>query len=159
MKPIVYGNTARYFGHRREEDGHTHQWTVYVRPYHNEDISSFVKKVHFKLHETYVNPNRIVSKPPYEITETGWGEFEVVIEIYFNDSNERPIVFYHVLKLFQTSNTSGIVVSDTNSVLVSETYDEIIFQEPTQLMHYFLMNAKQLTLGVWKHETDCKLQF
>lgn len=36
MKPIVYGNVARYFGKKREEDGHTHQWTVYVKPYRNE---------------------------------------------------------------------------------------------------------------------------
>lgn len=36
MKPVVYGNVARYFGKKREEDGHTHQWTVYVKPYRNE---------------------------------------------------------------------------------------------------------------------------
>lgn len=92
MKPIVYGNIARYFGKKREEDGHTHQWTVYVKPYHNEDMSTYVKKVHFKLHESYADPNRIVVKPPYEVTETGWGEFEIVIKIYFHDPNERPTV-------------------------------------------------------------------
>lgn len=91
MKPIVYGNVARYFGKKREEDGHTHQWTVYVKPYHNEDMSTYVKKVHFKLHESYNNPNRIMTKPPYELTETGWGEFEIVIKIYFHDPNERPV--------------------------------------------------------------------
>lgn len=36
MKPIVFGNVARYFGKKREEDGHTHQWSVYVKPYKNE---------------------------------------------------------------------------------------------------------------------------
>jgi len=36
VKPIVYGNVARYFGKKREEDGHTHQWTVYVKPFRNE---------------------------------------------------------------------------------------------------------------------------
>lgn len=36
MKPIVFGNVARYFGKKREEDGHTHQWSVYVKPYRNE---------------------------------------------------------------------------------------------------------------------------
>lgn len=35
-KPIVYGNVARYFGKKREEDGHTHHWTVYLKPYLNE---------------------------------------------------------------------------------------------------------------------------
>jgi YEATS domain-containing protein 4 len=31
---------------------------VYVKPYANEDMSSYVKKVQFKLHESYANPNR-----------------------------------------------------------------------------------------------------
>lgn len=39
MKPIVYGNVARYFGKKREEDGHTHQWTVYVKPFYNEVLN------------------------------------------------------------------------------------------------------------------------
>ena len=47
VKPVVYGNIARYFGKKREEDGHTHEWTVYLKPYHNEDMSTYVKKVFF----------------------------------------------------------------------------------------------------------------
>jgi YEATS domain-containing protein 4 len=57
-------------------------------------MSTYVKKVHFKLHESYADPNRNVVKPPYEVTETGWGEFEIVIKIYFHDPNERPTVSY-----------------------------------------------------------------
>lgn len=85
VKPIVYGNVSRAFGKKREEDGHTHQWTVYVKPFFNEDMQTYVKKIHFKLHESYENPNRIITKPPYEVSETGWGEFEVIIKIYFHD--------------------------------------------------------------------------
>jgi hypothetical protein len=33
----------------------------------------------------------VVTKPPYEVTETGWGEFEIVIKIYFNDPNEKSV--------------------------------------------------------------------
>ena len=33
----------------------------------------------------------VIMKPPYEVTETGWGEFEVVIKIYFHDPAERPV--------------------------------------------------------------------
>ena len=54
-------------------------------------MSVYVKKVQFKLHDSYPNATRVVSKPPYEVTETGWGEFEVVIKIYFEDPNERPV--------------------------------------------------------------------
>ncbi|RLW06321.1 hypothetical protein DV515_00004498 [Chloebia gouldiae] len=135
VKPIVYGNVARYFGKKREEDGHTHQWTVY-------DMSAYVKKIQFKLHESYGNPLRVVTKPPYEITETGWGEFEIIIKIFFIDPNERPVTLYHLLKLFQ---------SDTNAILgkktvVSEFYDEMIFQDPTAMMQQLLTTSRQLTL-------------
>ena len=54
-------------------------------------MSTYVKRVLFKLHESYADPNRYVDKPPYEVTETGWGEFEIVIKIYFHDPNERPV--------------------------------------------------------------------
>ena len=150
VKPIVYGNVAKYFGKKREEDGHTHQWTVYVKPYKNEDMSSYVKKVHFKLHESYANPNRVVTKPPYEVTETGWGEFEVVIKIYFIDPNERPVTIYHILKLFQTDNN----VINIKKHLVSEFYDEMIFQDPSVMMSQLLSTNRQLTSGQFKHETD-----
>ena len=60
VKPIVYGSISRHFGKKRESDGHTHEWTVYVKPFHNEDMSAYVRKVQFKLHESYANPNRKV---------------------------------------------------------------------------------------------------
>lgn len=157
VKPLVYGNIARSFGKKRESDGHTHQWTVYVKPYLNEDLSVYVKKIHFKLHESYANANRIVTKPPYEVTETGWGEFEIVIKIYFHDPTERPVTMYHILKLFQSPVVEGEVSSlDAKKVLVSEQYEEIVFQEPTQLMQQYLTNVQPITNGEWEHDTDCK---
>lgn len=35
-KTIIYGNIAKYFGKKRDEDGHTHAWTCYLRPFKNE---------------------------------------------------------------------------------------------------------------------------
>ncbi|XP_019535636.1 YEATS domain-containing protein 4 [Aedes albopictus] len=156
VKPLVYGNVARSFGKKREEDGHTHQWTVYVKPYHNEDMSTYVKKIHFKLHESYANPNRVVTKPPFEVTETGWGEFEIVIKIHFHDPTERPVTMYHILKLFQSPILDGEVSHqlEGKKELVSEQYEEIVFQEPTQLMQQLLTNVQPVTGGSWKHDTD-----
>ena len=54
-------------------------------------MSAYVKKVNFKLHDSYSNANRTVTKPPYEVTETGWGEFEIVIKVYFQVGNNRTI--------------------------------------------------------------------
>ena len=163
VKPIVYGNHSQHFGKKREPDGHTHDWTVYVKPFNNEDMSSYVKKVQFKLHDSYANCNRVVSQPRngvYEVSESGWGEFEVQIKIHFHDSTgEKPVTFYHLLKLFHTqpgdtgTQTSSAMVQGKKTV-VSESYDEIIFQDPTPNMNTFLTTARPLTLSAYKHTTD-----
>jgi len=148
VKPIVYGNTAKSFGKKREEDNHTHSWTLYVKPYHNEDMSKYVRKVVFKLHESYVNHTRVVNDPPYEIKESGWGEFEATIKIFFIDPAERHVTFYHILKLF---NTDPSIIAGKKP-LVSEFYDEIVFQEPTQTMYNLLHTSRVPKIG--PHDTD-----
>ena len=147
VKPIVYGNVARFLGMTRE-DGHTHEWTIYLKSYDNDDMSSYIKKVNFKLHESYANPNRILTAPPYKVVESGWGEFEVVIKIYFYDAAERPITIYHHLKLFKQHP----VVAD---YLVSEFYDELIFAEPSSWLYERLQAARSLPLALTEPvETD-----
>ena len=94
VKPIVYGNTAKYFGKKREEDGHTHGWSFYLKMYENEDPSPYIQRVQIKLHDSYPNANRVLNKPPYEVHETGWGEFEITVKIYFTDPNEKPVCHF-----------------------------------------------------------------
>lgn len=65
-----------------------------------DDISHFIKRVQFKLHDTYPQPTRNIDKPPFQVTETGWGEFEIQIKIFFvPEANEKPISLFHHLKL------------------------------------------------------------
>lgn len=137
VKPIVFGNVAKFFGKKRESDGHTHEWKVYIKPYNKEDISKYIKKVSFKLHESYPVNVRLLTKPPFEISETGWGEFELVIKIYFHDPNERPVTLYHMLKLFKTKDAA---TDATNSLLSNEFYEELIFSEPTRAMYNTLLS-------------------
>ncbi len=42
----------------------------------------------------------VVEKAPFEVTETGWGEFEVQMRIYFVDANEKPVIKYTEFALF-----------------------------------------------------------
>jgi YEATS domain-containing protein 4 len=63
-----------------------------------------------------------VNEPPYEIKESGWGEFEAVIKIFFVDPAERHVTVYHVLKLF---NADPLIMTGKKS-LVNEYYDEIV---------------------------------
>ena len=54
--PIIYGNSAVAL--KKPENEHTHRWTIFVRGFNNEDISTYVRKVIFKLHESFLQPNR-----------------------------------------------------------------------------------------------------
>lgn len=35
------------------------------------------------LHESFQNPKRDVEVPPYELTEVGWGEFDIIVVLHF----------------------------------------------------------------------------
>jgi YEATS domain-containing protein 4 len=85
IKPIVYGNTA-YALPQKLPNGHTHKWRLYIRPYiHSDDLSKYIRKVQFKLHESYPNPIRVTDLTPFELEETGWGEFEAQVSHFFVD--------------------------------------------------------------------------
>lgn len=74
-RPIIYGNTATVLTLEEKESlafpDHTHRWTVAVRSAASapdsdivggaDDLGYFIKRVAFKLHDTYANPTR--SKP------------------------------------------------------------------------------------------------
>lgn len=135
--PIVYGNNAiKLKPEMRKPDtppDHTHLWTVFFRPViNNIDLTPLIKRVTFKLHETYDNPVRSIEKPPYEVTETGWGEFEIIIKIHFHTGselgiNEKNFQIFHSLKLHPFNPLIVNPNGDVHSVL----YDELVFNEPT----------------------------
>ncbi|XP_003739837.1 YEATS domain-containing protein 4 [Galendromus occidentalis] len=132
---IVYGNTARYFGFHRE-DGHTHEWKLYVRPYiDGQDLSSFIRKVVFVLDPYYAKKE--VTEPPYEVQHTGWGEFDLEIKIVFRIRAMRTLTLNHYLRLVEYINHDTGDFIYTNSVR-SEHYDEIIFSRPPEKLRLAL---------------------
>jgi YEATS domain-containing protein 4 len=36
----------------------------------------------------------VITQAPFEVEESGWGEFETQITIYFADPNEKPVLIY-----------------------------------------------------------------
>ncbi|VDD80115.1 unnamed protein product [Mesocestoides corti] len=154
VKPIVFGNVSRYLGKKREEDGRTHLWTAFLRPFDpHEDMSAYIRRVQFKLHDSYPNPVRIFNKPPYELTETGWGEFDIVIKVTFTDPNMKPLVITHLLKLFHCDHE--IMMGQKS--LVREIYDEMIFVDPSPMFYRALIGASRgdvSKLPPVHHETD-----
>jgi YEATS domain-containing protein 4 len=41
-----------------------------------------------------------VRQEPFEVSESGWGEFESSIRIYFKDVDESPVDILHMIKLY-----------------------------------------------------------
>jgi hypothetical protein len=41
-----------------------------------------------------------IEEPPFEVTETGWGEFEIQIKVHFiPEASEKPLTLFHFLHL------------------------------------------------------------
>ncbi|KAI6100740.1 yeats family protein [Pisolithus croceorrhizus] len=134
-RPIIYGNTATVLTAAERETcpfpDHTHRWTLAVRSAASapdsdivggaDDLSYFIKRVTFKLHDTYSNPTRI-----HFVAESG----------------EKPITLYHHLKLhpwsltFPAPGTEPEIPSPENAAkfgpVHSWQYDEIVFTDPFQ---------------------------
>ena len=103
-----------------------------MRGVNNEDISYWLKKVQFKLHETYANSVRVIEECPFEVEETGWGEFEIVIKLFFNpESNEKPQQIYHGLKLHPYDGDIEAKKA-RRDVIKSMCYEEVQFNEPVE---------------------------
>ncbi|KAF9968781.1 NuA4 histone H4 acetyltransferase complex and the SWR1 complex subunit [Mortierella alpina] len=139
-RPFIYGNSAQpLHGKKAANPEHTHRWTLSVRGINNEDISYFIRKVTFKLHDTYDNPTRVIEKPPFEVTETGWGEFDLIIKIHFNPvSGEKPLTLYHHLKLHPYEEDELGSPGLKQKPVTSYSYDEVVFNEPIDTFYAIL---------------------
>lgn len=127
--PIVYGTISFWLG-KKASEYNSHKWTVYVRGATNEDLSVIVKRAVFQLHPSFNNPTRIVESPPFEISETGWGEFEIAISLFFHsDVCDKQLDLYHQLKLYPEEESGP---QSTKKPVVVETYDEVVFSEPSE---------------------------
>ena len=111
---------------------------MFVKGVNDEDISYWLKKVQFKLHETYAQSLRTVEAPPFEVTETGWGEFEIQIKLYFvSESTEKPQTLWHSLKLHPYGpDAEG--KKERREVVVSQNYEEVVFNEPVEQFYDLL---------------------
>ncbi|PIN06134.1 Transcription initiation factor IIF, auxiliary subunit [Handroanthus impetiginosus] len=127
--PIVYGNVAFWLG-KKASEYQSHKWTVYVRGATNEDLGVVIKRAVFQLHSSFNNPTRIVDSPPFELSESGWGEFEIAITLHFHsDVTDKPLHLYHHLKLYPEDEAGPL---STKKPVVVESYDEIVFSEPSE---------------------------
>ena len=142
FRPFIFGSEAVPFDPEdRPKDipvDHTHKWKVFVKGVNGQDISHWCRRVQFKLHETYPNSMRSVDQAPFEVEETGWGEFEIAIKLYFvPESGEKPAQFWHRLLLHPY--TGDIEAQKENRDMIkSVCYEEIVFSEPVEAFYDIL---------------------
>ncbi|TBU16595.1 putative transcription initiation factor IIF auxiliary protein [Ordospora colligata] len=113
---VTIGNEARIIPEsERPVPELTHEWKVYVHA-----PADVVKKVEFRLHESF--SNRLVSvEYPFEMVERGWGEFSIQIKIVL--CNGEKIHCSHFLQLHGATD-----------VIVNERVDEIVYRgEPNEV--------------------------
>ena len=134
VKPIVIGTYAFLLQQGASDKAASmYRWTVCLRSAEDphEDLSYYIRNVEFTLHNTFTQPRRTIDHPPYEVTEVGWGEFEINVKVFFHDSQERSVELRHFLKLRPDHDlASQPGFNQTITPVVKETYEQIIFQNP-----------------------------
>jgi YEATS domain-containing protein 4 len=132
--PFVYGSVAFWQG-RRSDESATHRWHLYVRGLNNEDLSPVVSRVLFQLHPSFAKPTRVVDKAPFGVEESGWGEFEAKITIFFHEPEDAAVEVRHFLRLFPFGPDAAqatVTVGLPKRPVISEAVDEVIFRDPSK---------------------------
>lgn len=98
LNPANTGAAAGTRGRDTETDYHRHVGG-------KDDISHFIRRVQFKLHESFPSPVRTIDRPPFQVSETGWGEFEIMVKIWWvAEAAEKFLQVPHYLKLHPWPN-------------------------------------------------------
>ncbi|AEO57783.1 hypothetical protein MYCTH_2304400 [Thermothelomyces thermophilus ATCC 42464] len=153
FRPFVYGTTAKPFDEKTNPkppgvpDDHTHSWTVFVKGIDDVDITYWLRRVQFKLHESIPNHVRMIEGEkgkPFELHETGWGEFEIAIKLYYvPESSEKPQTLYHHLRLHPYGRTEEEKedMRLNGGEVISWAYEEQIFNEPYEPFYEILTSG------------------
>ncbi|KAL2133399.1 hypothetical protein VTI74DRAFT_2442 [Chaetomium olivicolor] len=153
FRPFVYGTTARPFDEKTNPkppgipDDHTHSWTVFVKGVDDVDITYWLRRVQFKLHESIPNHVRMIEGEkgkPFLLHETGWGEFEIAIKLYYvPESSEKPQTLYHHLRLHPYGRTDEEreAMRLNGGQVISWSYEEQIFNEPYEPFYEILTSG------------------
>ncbi|KAJ9151925.1 Histone acetyltransferase subunit [Pleurostoma richardsiae] len=152
FRPFIYGTTARPFDDKTNPkpagvpDDHTHSWQVFVKGVDDTDITYWLKRVQFKLHESIPNHVRMIDGEPgkpFVVNETGWGEFEITIKLYYvSESGEKPQTLYHHLRLHPYGRTDAErEAMRENGEVVAWTYEEQVFNEPYEAFYEVLTSG------------------
>ncbi|KAI3401852.1 hypothetical protein diail_6411 [Diaporthe ilicicola] len=150
-RPFIYGTTARPFDPEKNPkppgtpEDHTHSWTVFVKGIDDVDITYWLKRVQFKLHESIPNHVRMIDGQkgePFAVHETGWGEFEITIKMYYvPESSEKAQTLYHHLRLHAYGPEAEKNAMVANGEVPAWVYEEQVFNEPYEAFYDVLTSG------------------
>ncbi|CAH7669583.1 hypothetical protein PPACK8108_LOCUS4222 [Phakopsora pachyrhizi] len=173
-RPILYGSVATMIPveERIANPDHNMRWTVALRsatsPPPDSDIlkqrsiegdimggadnlSHFIKKVSFKIHNSYPNPLRMIDRAPYEINETDpiiipehqpW----LWLTIPDDENNDEKNKSVPRKDYNQPEQSERASPGDLNSI--KTLYGEIVFTEPNETFYHRLLSDPMTSLPI-----------
>lgn len=128
--PVVVSTVSFWLG-KKADEYHSHQWTVNVRHPDGKSMAKLVEHVVFQLHPSFPDPERKVSEEPFELTETGWGEFHIGVTLHFHpESGIQPAKIQHPLKLYPEGGENA--QTNHKKYVIKEKYEEIVVVGATE---------------------------
>ncbi|KAF1816651.1 yeats-domain-containing protein [Eremomyces bilateralis CBS 781.70] len=126
-------------------EDHTTGWKVYVRNLEGgPNINVWLKKVQFKLFHTYTPALRTAEQEPFEVTETGWGGFQVDIRLHFQPvTSEKAQWRFHYLQLEPYGSDADKAQQKARGRVVSESVEILEFNEPSEPLWEALTSDSQ----------------
>ncbi|KAF9202497.1 NuA4 histone H4 acetyltransferase complex and the SWR1 complex subunit [Haplosporangium sp. Z 27] len=104
-----------------------------------------------KSHSNYMIHTITQIEPPFEVTETGWGEFDIIIKIHFiQNCGEKPLTLYHHLKLHPYEEDGLGNPWPKQKPVTSYSYDEIVFNEPADVFYDLLQENQTCNIPLKK---------
>jgi YEATS domain-containing protein 4 len=92
----------------------------------------------------------VIEKPPFEVTERGWGEFEIEIILCFRDEMRSSVSLVHLLRIFHVNEDGEALLIP--EPLVAQFCDEVVFPRPLpqfrELLHPIPEAAQDFPLSV-----------
>jgi YEATS domain-containing protein 1/3 len=134
---LVLGHSAQW-RKKPTQEGYTHDWTILVRGEEGQDIRHFVEKVIFFLHESFAKPKRVIKEPPYQVSESGYGSFNLPIEVHFRNKDEPKKVRFEY----------DLLLPNLNDPPINQIRSECLtFQNPSEEFKSKLLKAGGVIQG------------
>jgi YEATS domain-containing protein 4 len=110
----------------KQVDSKTHHWEIFLYSPTGEDMAKWIENCTFHLHETFENPKRTCKKEPYKVSENGWGEFDVQIEIHPKES--IPFVLIHSITFPQANSKKPSLIHRRKGYIVFKNPPPLLFE-------------------------------